>query len=93
MVTRESVWDEDARGRALRLQEYEDSICGCGCGQPVAIAYDKTRAFKVDKATCYAGRAKAQVERKWQDEHENSPEGWADGVYHYVTPHDNDNDK
>lgn len=87
IITRESAWDADSRGRALRLQEHKDSICGCGCGQPIAVAYEE-RPFKVDKFTCYAGRAKAQVERKWREDNENSPDGYADGVHHYVIPHD-----
>lgn len=90
VVTRESAWDADTRGRALRLQEYEDSLCGCGCGQPVAVAYDPEQAFKVDKFTCYAGRAKARVERQWRDEHKDSSDSYADGVHHYVVPHDTD---
>lgn len=46
--------------------------------------------FIVDHFTCYAGRAKAQAERQWHESNKTSPDGWADGVHHYVTPHNDD---
>jgi len=92
VITRESAWDDETRGRALRLTEYEESVCGCGCGQQVGVAYDKTRAFKVDKFTCYAGRALEQVRAKEHKAAEDTkrPDGWDDGVHYYVVPHDDD---
>ena len=93
VVTRESAWDADTRGRALRLQEYEDSICGCGCGLPVAVA-QQPRPFKVDKFTCYAGRALQQTRdaEAEQAKRDKRPDSWSHGVHYYVVPHDTDDD-
>ena len=88
VVTRESAWDDDSRGRALRLAEYERSICGCGCGQPLRVARDNTRLFRVDSFVCGAGRALAKVQRDEADQAEktNRPDGWRDGRHYYVEP-------
>ena len=92
MVTREPEWDDETRGRALRLGEYEREICGCGCGQPIRKAYDPKQPFTVDFLTCQAGRAKAKVERQHRDEAkaQNKPDGWDDGRHYYVKPHDDE---
>jgi hypothetical protein len=95
VVTREPEWDDQSRGRALRLAEYEDGMCGCGCNQPVSVAYDKTQVFVVDKFTCYAGRAMEQVKRTQSEaaEQQKLPPGHDDGVHMYVRPHDPQRDK
>lgn len=92
-MTREPEWDDDTRGRALRLAEYEDNLCGCGCGQPVGIAFDKARVFKVDKATCYAGRALERVRDKDRADAKEAkrPDGWDAGLHYFVVPHDDEN--
>lgn len=76
----------------MRLADYESSICPCGCGQSVDIAYDKGRAFKVDFQVCQAGRAMDQVRRmhKEEAERQKKPDGWDDGRRYYVMPVDND---
>ena len=80
------MWTPEAQARALALQAWEDSLCGCGCGQPSKVAHDPSQPFRVDKFTCYAKRAKERVERDWRDQHKDAPDGWGDGVYHYVFP-------
>lgn len=93
VTTREPEWDDSSRGRAMRLGEYEDGFCQCGCNQPLEVARDKTRVFVVDEFTCYAGRALAQVKetRRKQAEAQNQPE--QHGHHMYVRPHDPDRDE
>lgn len=57
------------------------------------IAFDKKRAFKVDKATCYAGRALERVRDKDRAEAKaaKKPDGWDAGLHYFVVPHDADN--
>lgn len=92
VVTRESAWDDESRGRALRLAEYEDSLCGCGCGQPVAVSQNKEQAWSVDTYTCGARRAIQKVTRMKAEEAKrlNLPEGHDDGVHYYAVPMDDD---
>ncbi len=86
VVTRESMWDEDARGRALRLQEFEDSTVN---GMPVAEAH-KEQPFKVDKVVDYAARAiealrrhdRLEAERKFGKD--KIPDGHFDGWHYYA---------
>jgi hypothetical protein len=89
VVTRESPWDDASRGRALRLDEYESSICGCGCNLPVDVAHDPTRVFMVEDGVCYAGRALDQVRDERAAARANT-QGAAPGhgVFNYVRPHD-----
>lgn len=93
VTTRETEWDDAARGRALRLGDYEDGFCQCGCNQPLAVARDKTRVFVVDEFTCYAGRALEQVREQRRKEAEalNRPE--QHGHHLHVRPHDPDRDQ
>lgn len=95
IVTRESPWDDDSRGRALRLAEYENSMCGCGCNLPAAISYDESKVWAVDTITCQAGRALAQVTRMESEaaEKQNRPAGWSDGKHYYVVPQDSPPDE
>lgn len=90
VVTREAEWDATSRGRALRLAEYEGSICGCGCGQPTSIAYDPYRIFMVEELNCYAGRALERVRTAKHDQAEQAgwPKDWDAGKHFYVRPHD-----
>ena len=90
VVTREPEWTDHSRELALRLTDYEARICGCGCNQPIDVAYDGKRAFKVDKFICYAERAKQQVMAREREDAQQSkrPEGWDYGLHYYVVPHD-----
>ncbi len=88
VVTRESEWDDESRGRALRLQEFEDSICRCGCGLPMAEAH-KPQPFKVDSYIDYADRAIKGAERAARTKAEKEaggklPEDWGDGRRFYA---------
>ena len=85
IVTRESEWDATTLERVLRVADYEDSLCPCGCGIPVDKAWDPYyEPWSVDSFTCYARRALESVRRRWEGQHKDNPEGWADGVTHYV---------
>lgn len=94
VVTRESPWDDASQERALELAAYEETLCRCGCGQSVQVAADPEQAFKVEVATCYAGRAKAREERrrKADAKEQNKREGWDDGQHLVVVPVDLDDD-
>lgn len=87
VVTHEPLWDDEDRGRALALDEYEHSICPCGCQQTIADATDPTRAFVIEDYVCLARRALAKHERAVTDRAEKTkkPEGWADGLNHYIS--------
>lgn len=78
----------------LRLQEYEDTLCRCGCGLPIAVAH-KSQAFKVDHYTCYAGAALERVRREENERADkaNRPEGWDDGRHYFVVRHDEDDEE
>lgn len=92
IVTRESMWSDEARARALALQQHEDSICGCGCGLPVAEAH-KQQGFLVDSFRCYARMAieagKKQAREKAEAEAKKAraelPENWDVGLHYYAT--------
>lgn len=94
VITRESLWDDESRGRALRLAEYEANLCPCGCGLPVAVAQSKTPML-VDTFTCYAARAIAIKRREDREEvglaktrDGKEIKGWDDGRNYYVVPHE-----
>jgi hypothetical protein len=82
------MWDDAARGRALRLTEYETSLCSCGCGLPMADAH-KEQPFAVETFTCHAGRAIQQARRKANADAKaaKKPDGWDDGIYYLARPH------
>lgn len=87
VVHRETEWDEATRDRVVRAQEYEQSICSCGCGQPKEIAWDPTfEPWEVDDFTCYARKALETVRRAFEESHRDSMAGASDGVYHFVAP-------
>lgn len=89
IVTTESAWDETTRERIQRLVEWEKSLCPCGCGVPVEQAWDKFyEPWSVEDYTCYARRALERVRRAWEESHKNDVPGWADGVEHFVVPHE-----
>lgn len=89
IVTRESLWDDSARARATRLQEYEESVNRFGI--PLVEAY-KAQPFKVEQFTDYSERAVLAITRadRAKAERENGgtvPEGYGDGVnYHPILP-------
>jgi hypothetical protein len=88
VVHRESLWDEQSRGRALRLAEYEATICKCGCGLPIDVAHDPKQGFSIDRIVCRAGKAIAKVRRadEAQAKAAQRPEGWDDGLHYSATP-------
>lgn len=93
VTTREPEWDDSSRGRAMRLGEYEDGFCQCGCGLPLTVARDKTRAFVVDEFTCHAGRALEQIREQKRQQAEAQKLPPQHGHHLYVRPHDPDRDK
>lgn len=89
VITRETEWDDETQARAMALATYEESLCPCGCGLPIAVGHEK-RAFNVETFTCYAGRALA-VARRYDEEQatkEKRPEGWRDGMHYIVSASD-----
>ncbi len=68
------------------LDEWESSLCACGCGQPIAEATDKSRAFNVERHTCYARRALQITKRRdaAMAEQQKRPEGWDDGLSYFI---------
>jgi hypothetical protein len=85
VVTRESMWDDEARGRALRLAEYEASICP-KCGLPMAVCHDPDQAFAVHDSQCYGERAIERVEATHRKkDHEDD---WWRGRHFAAVPHD-----
>jgi hypothetical protein len=95
IVTRESLWDDSARGRALALIAHEDSLCKCGCGLPVVDGHKK-QLFKVHEVRCWAGRAikvheaavRADAEREAKQAKQDLDPTWNAGTYYYATVHD-----
>jgi hypothetical protein len=95
IVTRESLWDDSARGRALALIAHEDSLCKCGCGLPVVDGHKK-QLFKVHEVRCWAGRAvkvheaavRAEAEREAKQAKQDLDPTWNAGTYYYATVHD-----
>lgn len=90
VITREPEWDEDSRGRAVRLAEFEAGLCPCGCGLPAVKAHDEHAGFVVDTFTCRARKAIAQQKRKDEGEAKKNQlgTGWDDGRYYYAVPHE-----
>lgn len=86
VVTREPLWDDSDRGRALALGEYEASLCPCGCGQPLDEAADPKRAFSVESFRCQARRALEKIRRADREtaERVKKPDGWDDGLTYYI---------
>lgn len=87
IVTRESEWDDDTRDRALGLAEYQNSLCGCGCGRPAAETIDGKTLYRVHNVVCEAGRAMERVRRDERKKHEKDP-SWDDGRHFFVVPAD-----
>lgn len=91
VVTRESLWSESARERALELQRHEDSICRCGCGLPMPEAH-KQQPFKVDHYFCWAGRSIEQAkrlhrnaaEKEAREKGQKLSEHWGEGLHYYA---------
>lgn len=93
VITREAEWDEETRGRVLRLAEYERSLCLCGCGLPTAVAHDPKAVIGVGKYVCMAQRAVDVKKRKDQAEHQGKDDKvrrdgsrWDDGLNYYAVP-------
>jgi hypothetical protein len=85
VVTRESVWDESARARAIALQEHEESVNRFNV--PLSEAY-KAQPFRVEKVVDYSERAVAAAERAARAAAERAnggtvPDDYGDGVHHY----------
>lgn len=82
------MWNDDDRERAIALDEYERSLCPCGCGMTRAEGHDPNRGFDIDWSTCYAGKAIAYARRQLRSQAEDSKgdvkEGWDDGLLFFV---------
>lgn len=92
VVTRESAWNDETRGRALRLAEWKAlSQCPCGSGLPAAEC-TKDQAFVVDKQNHFGLKALHKVinQEREQAKRENRPEGWDTGFRYYVKVHEID---
>lgn len=96
VITREPEWDDESRGRALRLAEFEAGLCPCGCGLQMSVSHDKTAVMRVESFTCVARRAITIHERNERDKHKDAKPDrktgalWNDGVNYYAVPHDQD---
>ncbi len=86
VVTREPLWDDSDRERALELEAVEARTCSCGCGQPLKETLERGRGFDVIALTCYAAKAREQLKRREQEAAKtgHAPEGWDDGRYYVV---------
>lgn len=84
-VKRESVWDDIARGQALALAEWDEGICGCGCGLPRKDAHTN-QPFAIEEEVCYAAKTVEVHKRKKREDAErrNLPPGWDDGVHYFA---------
>lgn len=92
VITRESPWDDESRGRALRLAEYDAGICSCGSGLPIVECL-KDQTFLVDHTVHYGKRAldKVIAAEDKAAEQQNRPAGWNDGWTWHVKVHKPDN--
>lgn len=88
IITRESMWDDESRSRALRLAEFEAGVCPCGCGLQMKVAHDEKSVMRVESFMCAARRAITKVERDERKAHKD--DHLLDGVYYYAVPHDED---
>lgn len=88
VITRETEWDDETRGRALGLAQYESHLCGCGCGRPIEETAKPDQAYLVHQYTCMADKAIQKVRRQDRAKHEKAPEGWDDGLHYYAQPTD-----
>lgn len=87
IVTRESVWDDSARARAIALVEHEEAIDQRTL-LPVDVAYDPDAKFVV---TDVINRAEQAIEtRKRMDQaqakKDRLADGWDDGLRYVVRP-------
>lgn len=76
----------------MRLAEYENGTCPCGCGLQMDVAHSKEQTFMVDTFTCQAGRVLQIAKDKAREaaEKANKPDGWDHGKHYYVRPIDDD---
>jgi hypothetical protein len=95
VITREAEWDDETRGRVLRLAEYERSLCACGCGYPIDVAHDPKAVIGVGSYTCMAQRAVEVKKRQDEAEHKGKDDKprrdgsrWNDGLHYYAVPHE-----
>lgn len=91
VITRESMWDDESRGRALRLAEHRKTLCPCGCGYPRDVAHDPERVVGVGSYVCMIQRAVEVAKRKDEAKHkgeEPNRDGsrWNDGRHYYPVP-------
>lgn len=86
VVEREPEWTAEDSELALKLEEFESTLCPCGCGRPVDEASDPTRAFSVQTFQCLARRALEIKKRADQEaaEKANRADGWDDGLTYYI---------
>lgn len=88
VVTRESEWDDSARGRAMQLAEHE-RMTDRQTGLPIEQAYDPDQTWRVNYTTNFASRAIERVRKDHADlpEHKDKP-NWAAGRTYYAEPVD-----
>lgn len=86
VITREPLWNDDDRERAIALDEFERSLCPCGCGLPKDKAFDPAREFSVEMGICHARRTLETQERRDREsaEKKNKPESFFDGAFWFV---------
>lgn len=77
VVTRESLWDDASRARAMRLYEYDKSI-DSETGLPIEDAFRDQPFIVHHKVINYAARALERQRKALIAEHEDVA-GWADG--------------
>lgn len=83
VVTRESLWDDSSRARAMRLHDYERSICTCGCGLPYAVSHNPKTPLVVDSQVCYAQRTLTDIRERETEQHKDD-QTWSMGRHHFV---------
>lgn len=91
VITRESLWDDESRGRAMRLAEYEAGLCR-HCGQPEHTAHKPGQPITVDSYICHPTRA-VEIQRRadeaaHKDERPKDGGRWNDGRHYYAVPHE-----
>lgn len=96
VITRESEWDDVSRDKAFELVDYEEGLCPCGCGLPIAVTHDPAQAklgYMIHEYRCFARKSIERYRRAQEEKHKDSPEGWNDGLRYYAVPADESDHK
>lgn len=86
VVTRESLWDDASRARAIRLFEYDRSI-DPETGLTQDVAYSDRPFIVHSDVINYAARAIAKVRAADSEKHKDD-DGWMDGRRYIAQPHE-----